>query len=189
MTELAKFLKVEEPNESQATTNSHEISSPVLGPSSPILSSHPDAMPLQSQQSTPRQATTAPLSDEAGRGETGPQKCDNDRQHHHVIDLTLDSSDADQDAVAEQRTRIPSKRNFVDFNEAQSLVQPSTEGTIGEDDMHLLDSQESSISARALETRKNAFDAVLQSSDSAAWVGLLSTTNNHTHPEPELGEG
>lgn len=109
-----------------------------------------------------------------------------------MIDLTLEGSDASQDTA--KRMKVPNKRNFEDFNDEGDIVQrgtPETEGQeeeTAQDDRHLLDSRESSISARALKTRRTAFGFMLQSSNPAPWNGLLSTTNNHSHVESELGE-
>lgn len=109
----------------------------------------------------------------------------------HVIDLTLDSDDIHAPEVR-SRPSSPSKRTYEDFAHEEPPVDRNgnDESTAGEDTSHLVDSQESSISAQRLETRRNAFNAMIGvTSDDDAWNGLLSTTNNHTELERELGEG
>lgn len=85
------------------------------------------------------------------------------------------------------------KRTFEEFAKpAPGAVGPSSTQEAPDDNLeetgHLLDSQDSFISAWRLETRRNAFNAILSHSSSGSWAGLLSTTNNHAHPEEELGE-
>ena len=193
MTELARSWEVQDQNESQKTTDSQNYSSPVLNHSLSVPNRNVEAMPLQTQRKDSSQATTASIY---GAGENRYRSQENDQagQHQQVIDLTLDSSDASQGAVVQPNRMTPGKRDFEDFNEEESLVPidmeriASEKESIEEDDMHLLDSQESSLSARALEARRTAFNTVLRSSSTASWAGLLSTTDNHTYPESELGE-
>ncbi|KAI0505185.1 artemis protein [Xylaria bambusicola] len=51
------------------------------------------------------------------------------------------------------------------------------------------DSQASTISDRAYATRRIAYDTAIANIDGSSWgtFGLISTTDNHTHPEEELG--
>ncbi|ROW03119.1 hypothetical protein VMCG_05828 [Cytospora schulzeri] len=187
MAEVAAVLKLEEQHESQATTESHRQSSPVCGQSSPILSNS-DEVPLHSHRTGPSQATTAPFhcGDRSQESDTTDEK-------QQVIDLTFEGSDASQDTLTRAIAR--NKRNFEEFNTRRDTVQIGTPEKVGlqedathGDDRHLFDSQDSSLSARTIETRQTAFDAMLHSSISIQWDGLLSTTNNHSHPESELGD-
>lgn len=166
MDEMAAVMKLEEQQESQATTNSHRQSSPVLGHSSPIPN-NTDETPLHLNRIGPSKASTAPSH--------------------------FEGSDASPDTVT--RTMVGNKRKFQGFNDEGDVVQRGTPERVTQevetahgDDRHLLDSQESSISAGALETRRTAFDFMLRSSNPVPWDGLLSTSNNHSHVEPELGE-
>lgn len=163
---MAAVMKLEEQQESQATTNSHRQSSPVLGHSSPIPN-NTDETPLHLNRIGPSKASTAPSH--------------------------FEGSDASPDTVT--RTMVGNKRKFQGFNDEGDVVQRGTPERVTQevetahgDDRHLLDSQESSISAGALETRRTAFDFMLRSSNPVPWDGLLSTSNNHSHVEPELGE-
>lgn len=112
---------------------------------------------------------------------------------HYVIDLTHDSSDIEVPPV-QRRPSSPNKRTYEDFTEYEEVSrdegQVSDIMTNEDETSHLVDSQESAVSSWRLETRRNAFNAVLGiAPDQYAWNGLLSTTNNHTDPERELGEG
>ncbi|KUI56090.1 hypothetical protein VP1G_03466 [Cytospora mali] len=196
MAKVAEVLKVEEHHESQATTDSHRQSSPIFGHSSPIPSKETDRVPLQSQNKGSNQESTASNHSVLLTDDGRPQVVDMTGQQEGVIDLTTEGSDNSHDTLTQQRRTFLNKRDFQDFNEEEDPARTGSrtgtspeEEAAGGDDRHLVDSQESSISARALEARRIAFDAMLQSSSSTPWDGLLSTTNNHTHLEPELGEG
>lgn len=113
-----------------------------------------------------------------------------------VIDLiTLGNPDDAQETIA-QRRFSPEKRTLGYFLEQEP---PAIEDhLLGEHTFevggihgttHLLDSQESSASAVALEARRMAFNAMMETASMSGWPGLISTTNNHTRPESELGEG
>ncbi|KAJ4423193.1 hypothetical protein N0V82_002187 [Gnomoniopsis sp. IMI 355080] len=108
-----------------------------------------------------------------------------------IIDLTLDS-EASQSSAVRSKTSSSSKRSYDECVKKQPTSMDgdrADESTI-EDTNFLVNSQGSSLSARSLESRRNAFNAMLgRSSVHYTWTGLLSTTNNHTHPESELGEG
>lgn len=109
-----------------------------------------------------------------------------------VIDLTLDS-DPIQAPALKRRHTSPGKRTYSEFTERSHSLgdeKLDDEHATEDDASHLVDSQESSISANRLEARRNAFNAMNGVAPApSAWDGLLSTTNNHTHLEPELGEG
>lgn len=99
-------------------------------------------------------------------------------QRKQVIDLTLSESDSSQghkNAVPP----TPRKRSYADFDD-QYLGEVSHQETRE-------DSQESSIS-NWTETRRGAHNAMLNQLGASGWAGLLSTSNNHTYPEEELGE-
>lgn len=70
---------------------------------------------------------------------------------------------------------IPRKRSYADFDDRHLGEEASEE------------SQENSMS-NWTEARRVAHNAMLNQPGASAWAGLLSTTNNHTHPEEELGE-
>lgn len=99
-------------------------------------------------------------------------------QRKQVIDLTLSESDSSQGHKSAVLPR-PRKRSYADFDD-QHLGEVSHQETEE-------DSQESSISTWT-ETRRSAYDAMLNQSGGSGWAGLLSTSNNHTRPEEELGE-
>lgn len=112
-----------------------------------------------------------------------------------VIGLTFGDSDDAQEPVA-QRRLAPDKRTLREFLEQKSSVFENMllGDSISESDSfhstaHLLESQESFVSATALEARRMAFNAMMDASNLSGWPGLISTTNNHTRPESELGEG
>lgn len=136
------------------------------------------------------QATTASVQhdDNESRHETGREHCTT--QQHQVIDLTLEESEESQNMATQEMRSQLLKRSFESFVEGdEPLERPSTrDETLDEDNSHLLDSQETSISAGALETRRIAFNSVLDESNPGQWAGLLCTTNNHVHKESELGE-
>lgn len=111
----------------------------------------------------------------------------------HVIDLTHDSDDS-QAPRLDRRSSSPHKRTYEDFTEDLKHLRRGNQDSILTHDqnetIHLVDSQESAISASSLEIRRNAFNAMMGIAlDQYEWLGLLSTTNNHTRPETELGEG
>lgn len=133
------------------------------------------------------QATTASLS-------AAEPLAHRSRQTHvrPVIDLTFEDHADSQRILHNHRTLIPGKRSFDHFTEHEEPHEDVYQGPghdSCEDIGHLLDSQGSSISARAMETRQTAFNAMIDGSCMSGWNGLLSTTNNHTHLETELGEG
>lgn len=108
-----------------------------------------------------------------------------------TIDLTHDAY-ADRNALFNRETSMLIKRPYSNFaGERQSTMDcRGTESTIEDSTSHLIDSQGSSISERRLETRRDAFNAMMgDPSIHHTWNGLLSTTNNHTRPDSELGEG
>lgn len=187
MAEVAAVMKLEEQQESQATTDSHRQSSPVLGQSSPIPN-NTDETPLHLNRTGPNKASTAPFHCGASFQDSDPTG-----EQQQVIDLTFEGSGASPDTVT--TTMVGNKRKHEEFNDEGDIVQRGTPERVAQevetahgDDRHLLDSQESSISAGALEMRRTAFEFMLRSSNPVPWDGLLSTTNNHSHVESELGE-
>lgn len=199
MAQLASELGIEYTDqlESQISAESRIRSSPVAGTSPPM-----DKIPSPAQHSTheelahhnesaePSQATTASIYDEdkESRNATIGDHCTT--QQPQVIDLTLEESEGSQNTTTQEtRSQLP-KRSFESFAEdAEPFERPNTrDETLDEDNSHLFDSQETSISAGALETRRIAFSSVIHESNPDRWGGLLSTTNNHVHEESELGE-
>lgn len=74
----------------------------------------------------------------------------------------------------------PTDSKRVDESEFESSdLQHSTD---------LRGSQESNASSALLDSRRKAFDMMMTESDINTWPGLISTTNNHTRPDSELGE-
>jgi hypothetical protein len=63
-------------------------------------------------------------------------------------------------------------------------------GDMTPEEEYLQDSQRSTISQDALEMRAEAFRSMLNNVRGQGWqhIGLISTTDNHTLPEAELGE-
>lgn len=199
MAQLASELHIEDMNqhETQIPSESRIQSSPVVGMSSPVARALSPALdgnnaqaPHSDQGAGPSQATTASITHEDYDNENEPRGNGCTSRQHQVIDLTLEESESSQ-ITATQNTRSQLlKRDFESFVEGSEPTQrPRSRGeTTDEDNSHLLDSQETSISARALETRRTAFNSVLHESNSDGWTGLLCTTNNHTNEESELGE-
>lgn len=129
-----------------------------------------------------------------------PELSDNSRDHEadgssrSIIDLTIERRGSSQE-VAIQAKSVSNKRSLGEFLEQDMHVLEANPlgGTISEkqcggDPMRPFASQESSASAHALESRRIAFNSVMDASSMHGWPGLLSTTDNHTHLESELGE-
>lgn len=189
MVKVATTLGIQEQRASQATTDSHRQSSPVLGHTSPVPSQGADEVLLH-----PRRGQSA-ADDSSSRHMVRLQTATMAGPQQTVIDLTLDDIISSQEIPNQEKPISSRKSHFEDFIDKDNHVRNNGLGTIGSeedtsdrDDRHLFESQESSISACALATRRTAFDAVLHSSSSTTWAGLLSTTDNHTHLESELGE-
>lgn len=115
-----------------------------------------------------------------------------DGSSRSMIDLTLDRSGSSQEMVI-QPSSVSNKRSFGEFlDQGVHALERNPSGIIsdkedGGDAMRRYASQESSASAHALEKRQIAYDSMMDAS--STWPGLLSTTDNHTHLESELGEG
>lgn len=167
-----------------------EMSSPVPRKLSPALDSDNAQAPRRDVRAGPSQATTASIVHEGQINWNDPQGNDGTSRQHQVIDLTLEESESSQNTATQDTRSQLLKRDFESFVEESELIQRahSRGETTDEDNKHLLDSQETSVSARALETRRNAFNSALHGSNSDRWTGLLCTTNNHAHEERELGE-
>lgn len=71
----------------------------------------------------------------------------------------------------------------------EDLDEPMSD-TVVEEEEYLQDSQASAISDSARELRAEAFRTMLQNVRGQEWrpIGLISTTDNHTLPEVDLGE-
>lgn len=193
MAQLASELHLEDMNQhgTQISAESRIHSSPVVEMSSPVprelspaLDSDNAQAPRRDVRAGPSQATTASIVHEGQNNWNDPQGNDGTSRQHQVIDLTLEESESSQNSATQDTRSQRLKRAFESFAEEPEPMQETT----NEDSSHLLDSQETSISARALETRRNAFNSVLHGSNSDRWTGLLCTTNNHAHRESELGE-
>lgn len=195
MAQLASELHIEDMDQhgTQISAESRIQSSPAMGISSPVaralspaLDSHHEQAPQREEKAAPSQATTASMDYDDLDKVKGTENTD---RKHQVIDLTLEGSESSQNIATQDRS-IQLKRNFEVFAEGSKPVERTglRDKTADEDDSHLLDSQDSSISAAALETRRAAFNSALQESNPDRWAGLLCTTNNHTREENELGE-
>ncbi|KAK7716268.1 hypothetical protein SLS64_003420 [Diaporthe eres] len=189
MAQLASELHIDdmEQHETQISAESRIQSSPVIGMSSPVTGALSPALQSNHEQAlrpdetpVPSQATTA--------NDLHDNDCTN--RQHQVIDLTLEETESSQDTATQDTRSQLLKRNFESFIEGSEPIQraQSRDETTDEDNSYLLDSQETTISARALETRRTAFNSVLHESNPDRWDGLLCTTNNHTREESELGE-
>lgn len=100
-----------------------------------------------------------------------------------IIDLTnIESDDSEEDQLPTPRSNSR-KRSIGQFNEADGL-----DNEPGRDDSHLLDSQTSEISERALEIRRTAFNSMIENARDHEWhpIPLISTWDNHTEEEQEL---
>jgi hypothetical protein len=78
-----------------------------------------------------------------------------------------------------QDGNVPTPGRKRDYDEYRLLT--------GDDD----DSQATEVSEQALELRMSAFEAMLGNVKAADWrqIGLISTDDNHTKEEEELGSG
>lgn len=199
MAQLASELQIEdtEQHETQISAESRIQSSPAVGMSSPVagalspaLQSNHEQAPCPDETAIPSQATTASETHEYHDNRNDPHDNDCTNRQHQVIDLTLEESESSQNAATQDTRSQLLKRNLESFIKGSEPIQRvrSRDETTDEDNNHLLDSQETSISARALETRRTAFNSMLHESNPDRWDGLLCTTNNHTHEESELGE-
>jgi hypothetical protein len=184
-------------HETQISAESGIQSTPVLGMSSPlprVSSPSPDynheKIHHHDESAAPRQATTASVTheDHGNRNEPDANYCT--IQPPQVIDLTHEASESSQNTPKQDIRSQALKRSFESFADVSEPVKRtrSRDETAEEDNTHLFDSQETSISAGALETRRTAFNSVLHESNPDRWAGLLCTTNNHAHEESELGE-
>lgn len=198
MAQLASELHIEdmEQHETQISAESRIQSSPAIGMSSPVaralspaLQSNHEQVSRRDERAVPSQATTASVTHENHDNRNDSHDNDCTSRQYQVIDLTLEESESSQNASTQDTRSQLLKRNFESFMEGSEPKQraQSRVETTDEDNSHLLDSQETSISARALETRRTAFNSVLHESNPDRWDGLLCTTNNHTHEESELG--
>lgn len=199
MAQLASELDIDdmEQHETQISAESRIQSSPVAGMSSPVigalspaLQSNHEQAPVPDERAVPSQATTASVTHEHHDNRNDPHDNDCTNRQHQVIDLTLEETESSQDTATQDTRSQLLKRNFESFIEGSEPIHraQSRGETTDEDNSHLLDSQQTSISAHALETRQTAFNSVLHESNPDRWEGLLCTTNNHTHEENELGE-
>lgn len=136
------------------------------------------------------QITAAPLSTFISEAEVEPVFRESAQCHQEVIDLTNDSSHS-QNALEHRNISRPSKRPYADCTQSQpSSMDDNQNNDARTDDADaLVIDQGSPFSARSPETRQNAFNIMFgESASGYVWDGLISTTNNHTHPERELGE-
>lgn len=199
MAQLASELHIvdTDQHETQTSAESRIQSSPAVGMSSPVartlspaLDSNNEKAPHRGEGPVPSQVTTTSVAPGLHDNRNEPEINACISQQHQVIDLTLEESESSQNTVTQNTRSRLLKRNFECFAEGSELMQRTSarDETADEDDSHLLDSQQTTISARALETRRSAFNSVLHESNPDRWTGLLCTTNNHTHEESELGE-
>lgn len=199
MAQLASELHIEDMDQrgTRISAESRIQSSPAMGMSSPAaralspaLYSNHEQGPQREERTAPSQATTASITreDHGSKNESRNQDCAG--RQNHVIDLTLETSESSQDTATQDTRSQLLKRNFECFAEGSEpmVMTRSPDKATDEDTSYLLNSQETSISAGALETRRAAFDSVLHESNPDRWAGLLCTTNNHTREESELGE-
>ncbi|KAI3393745.1 hypothetical protein diail_3746 [Diaporthe ilicicola] len=199
MAQMAKELDIKEMDqrETQTSAESRIHSSPVLGVSSPIADASspirnvkPGEVSQHHEKAVANQATTAPVANEDHDIGDEPHDGKEANRQHEVIDFTLEESEESQSAATQHIRGSSLKRSFGSFVESAGPVDSagSLDETTDEDNSHLVDSQVTSVSARAVEARRAAFNSVLHESNPARWAGLLSTTNNHTQEESELGE-
>lgn len=199
MVELARTLNIQDLDHDQSQTpadsvvreESHE-------PDEQAQASLENApAPAPPEEITSSQASTASLSSVDHEVSDRPQDQEAAEHEQPIIDLTLGDSDTDgsQKTATQRTTSAPAKRTHIEFVEDSHTRLDNLDGDqmTGErsleDTADLIDSQESFVSAGTLETRRLAFNAVMDASNLCGWPGLLSTTNNHTLPESELGEG
>lgn len=188
MTQLAATMNMEESQQHQSQTSvesaADEERRPLEAHKSKDIERSEGLGHVDSSQATASLPSSALLEngDQPRNGESAANS-------QHVIDLTLGSNDIPPPAVQSSHSS-PTKRTYEDFAEFPTEDDRDGASTTEDDASHLVDSQESLLSARRLETRRNAFNAMMGIAPAHfAWNGLLSTTNNHIHPESELGEG
>lgn len=199
MAQLASEMHIldTDQHETQTSAESRIQSSPAVGMSSPAartlspaLDSYYEKAPQRGEGAVPSRATTTSVAPGLHDNRNEPEINACVSQQHQVIDLTLEESESSQNTATQNTRSRLLKRNFEGFAEGSEPMQRTSarDETADEDESHLLDSQQTTISARALETRRSAFNSVLHESNPDRWTGLLCTTNNHTHEESELGE-
>jgi len=110
-------------------------------------------------------------------------------QNMQIIDLALGPDDSvESNGFVQPPTHHLRKRDFEQYNNSQDMDDLDN----GQEEhlRDLQDSQASSISNQALEIRRHAFHAMIENARNAGWqpLSLLSTTDNHSHDEVELGE-
>lgn len=148
-----------------------------------------EVLPLKEDKS-PSQITAAPLSTCCSKAEDESAFREAAHDHQEVIDLTNDS-DRSQNALEHHNVSRPSKRPYEDCAQSQqSSVDDARNNDSRTDDTSAPVNQGGPLPARSPETRQNAFNNIMlgESAGGYIWDGLISTTNNHTHPETELGE-
>ena len=93
-------------------------------------------------------------------------------------------------AAEEDRDRTyntqKAKRTFEEFN-GREAEAADDEGAGGGEFSQ--ESQTSTLSERSMEIRMNSWETIISNALSSEWrpIGLLSTTDNHTAPEKDLG--
>lgn len=189
---LASELKIEASEQNESQRSNHTVRddrrvSPPTAPENPLGA----PVPMSSFHSS--QATTDSLPNASYAEDTTAQSEGQFLgRRKQIIDLTLSEPDSSP-VHAKAVLPMSKKRAYDDFaKRSPRAVSPTNIQVAVEDDSEntgqFVDSQESSISAWRLDTRQDAFNAMLNQSTSCGWNGLLSTTNNHAHVEEELGE-
>lgn len=139
-----------------------------------------EVLPLKEDKS-PSQITGAPENEPAFREPA--------YGHQEVIDLTNDSIHS-QNALSHRDVSRPSKRPYENCAQSQqSSIDDNPNNDARTDNKSTPVNQGSPLLGRSPESRQNAFNIMFgESAGGYVWDGLISTTNNHTHPETELGE-
>lgn len=148
-----------------------------------------EALPPEEEKS-PSQITAAPLLDCISETADEPTLPEPAQGHQELIDLTNDSNHS-QSALEHRNMSRPSKRPFENCAQSQqsSMEDNQKSDTRTDDTTARVVYQGIPLSAGSLETRHSAFNTMFgESGGDYVWDGLISTTNNHTHPETELGE-
>lgn len=187
MTELAKTVKISDLDHHHSQTSAD----------STVEGQTQEFAPAPAEQISSSQACTASLPNADHQVSDHLQDQEPVDTQQPIIDLALDDSDTDASQNKGTRCTIsaPAKRTREEFVSDSHMVlhnldsEETTNEDIFEGTSHLIDSQESFVSALTLENRRIAFNAVMDASNLCGWPGLLSTTNNHNLPESELGEG
>lgn len=191
MAQLAATMNTEESQQQQSQTSVESTADEERQPSE-FRRSGEIEKPPDFDHTEYSQITTSPLLSPTVRHEGQARSRAAVVHNQDVTALRLESDNIPASGPPQRPSRA-CKRSYEEFAAPKEKLTGDEHGagesTAEDDTSHPLDSQESALSARRLEVRRNAFSVMNgATSGQHVWTGLLSTTGNHTHLEIELGE-